>query len=290
MDGVTLLGAAEVRAIAQRLELRPSKAFGQNFVIDPNSVRRIVRVAHLSPGMRVLEVGPGLGSLTLALLDVGVDVIAVEVDARLAGQLPSTVAECAPKCLARLQVVQADALRISSEQIDRWQPQPTALVANLPYNVAVPILLHLLSLVTNLQTCLVMVQKEVAERLAAAPGSRVYGAPSVKLQWYGNCEYAGEVSRHVFWPVPNVDSALVRIIRAEPPPCRSTRERVFDVIDTAFGQRRKTLRASLAPLAGDGATSQEVLEAAQVDPGRRPETLRIADFARIADVLGDRIA
>lgn len=289
MGDVTLLGAAEIRAIAAELALRPSKAYGQNFVIDPNTVRRIVRQAQVVPGTCVLEVGPGLGSLTLGLLDAGLSVRAVEIDARLAAQLSSTVLRHAPSVAERLIVQQVDALRIESADVAGWHPQPTALIANLPYNVAVPILLHLLALLPHLTTCLVMVQKEVAERLAAQPGTRTYGAPSVKLQWYGACEYAGEISRQVFWPVPNVDSALVRLTRTTPPPCRASREVVFGIVDRAFAQRRKTLRASLAPLVGDGTACAALLQRAQIDPGRRPETLCVSEFARIADALADRI-
>ena len=287
---VTLLGAAEIRAIADDLALRPSKAFGQNFVIDPNTVRRIVRVAQVEPGTCVVEVGPGLGSLTLGLLDAGACVLALEIDERLANQLKPTVLRHAPKVAGQLHVRQVDALRLAEADVTTWSPPPTALIANLPYNVAVPILLHLLALLPSLQACLVMVQKEVAERLSAPAGSRTYGAPSVKLQWYGSCEYAGEISRQVFWPVPNVDSALVRLSRTPPPPCRAKREQVFAVIDRAFMQRRKTLRASLAGLFGDTGTCAAVLRAAQIEPERRPETLRVSDFARIADALEDRIA
>jgi len=287
---VTLLGAAEIRSIASDLALRPSKAFGQNFVIDPNTVRRIVRVAQVEPGSSVVEVGPGLGSLTLGLLEAGASVLALEIDERLAHQLIPTVQQHAPKVTGRLSVRQVDALRLTEADVATWNPPPAALIANLPYNVAVPILLHLLALVPSLQTCLVMVQKEVAERLSAPPGSRTYGAPSVKVQWYGSCEYAGEISRQIFWPVPNVDSALVRLVGSPPPPCRSTREQVFAIIDRAFMQRRKTLRASLAGLVGDTGTCATVLGQAQIEPDRRPETLRVSDFARIADALADRIA
>lgn len=289
MGDVTLLGAAEIRAIAAELALRPSKAYGQNFVIDPNTVRRIVRHAQVPPGTQVLEVGPGLGSLTLGLLDAGMSVRALEIDGRLAAQLSSTVLRHAPSAAERLLVQQVDALRIESAEVVEWHPQPTALIANLPYNVAVPILLHLLALLPQLTTCLVMVQKEVAERLVAQPGTRTYGAPSVKLQWYGTCEYAGEISRQVFWPIPNVDSALVRLTCATAPTCGVSREAVFGIVDRAFAQRRKTLRASLAPLVGDGAACAALLHRAQIDPGRRPETLRVSEFARIADALADRI-
>ena len=290
VSAITLLGAAEIRAIATDLELRPNKAHGQNFVIDPNTVRRIVRLAQVPSGTHVLEVGPGLGSLTLALLEAGAVVRALEIDGRLASQLQFTVHRHAPALSGHLEVQQADALHISAADVAGWNPRPTALIANLPYNVAVPILLHLLSLLPELQSCLVMVQKEVAERLAAQPGTRTYGAPSAKLQWYGTCEYVGEVSRQVFWPVPNVDSALVRITCTLPPECSASRSEVFAIIDRAFMQRRKTLRASLAPAFGSSQACAAALMDAQIDPERRPETLGVVEFAQIADRCTDGIA
>jgi 16S rRNA (adenine1518-N6/adenine1519-N6)-dimethyltransferase len=255
-------------------------------VHDPNTVRRIVRAAGLDPADVVLEIGPGLGSLTLGLLDAVRHVTAVEVDPRLADRLAATVAERSPDRADRLTVLTADALRL-----DRIpDPQPTALVANLPYNVAVPVVLHLLETVPSLRHGLVMVQAEVAERLAAAPGSRAYGIPSVKAAWYADVRRAGAVPRAVFWPVPNVDSGLVRLTRRNPPPLPPGvgREDVFAVVDAAFAQRRKTLRAALAPWAGGAARAEQVLRAAGVDPGLRGEALDVEGFARVAAAAGRR--
>jgi 16S rRNA (adenine1518-N6/adenine1519-N6)-dimethyltransferase len=279
-----LLGPAEVRVLADRLGVAPTKALGQNFVHDPNTVRRIVRAAGLDPADVVLEVGPGLGSLTLGLLDAVRHVTAVEVDPRLADALAATVAERSPDRAGRLKVLTADALRLDHIP----DPQPTALVANLPYNVAVPVVLHLLETVPSLRHGLVMVQAEVAERLAAAPGSRAYGVPSVKAAWYADVRRAGAVPRAVFWPVPNVDSGLVRLTRRNPPPLPPGvgREDVFAVVDAAFAQRRKTLRAALAPWAGGAGRAEEVLRAAGVDPGLRGEALDVEGFARIAAAAG----
>ena len=274
-----LLGPAEVRELAGRLGVRPTKQWGQNFVIDKGTVRRIVRTAAVGPDDVVLEVGPGLGSLTLALLPEVRAVTAVEIDPALAAQLPLTVADLAGDLAGRLTVLHTDALRVTEVP----DPQPTALVANLPYNVAVPVVLHLLATLPSLASVLVMVQLEVAERLAAAPGSRVYGVPSAKAAWYADVSLAGRIGRNVFWPAPNVDSGLVRLVRREPPAARATREQVFAVVDAAFAQRRKTLRAALAVWAGSPARSEEILRAAGVDPQARGEVLTIADFARVAD-------
>jgi 16S rRNA (adenine1518-N6/adenine1519-N6)-dimethyltransferase len=275
---VKLLGAAEVRELADRLGLRPSKQRGQNFVIDPNTIRRIVRLARLQDGDDVLEVGPGLGSLTLGLLAAGHRVLAVEVDAALAGALMPTVQRQAPTRAADLTVVVADALTLAP-----GSGQPAALVANLPYNVAVPVLLHLLATFPTIATALVMVQAEVADRLAAEPGSRTYGVPSVKARWYGEVRRVATIGRSVFWPVPNVDSALVRLVRGVTPPTTATRNEVFAVIDAAFAQRRKTLRAALAPWAGSATAADAALRAAGIDPRVRGESLTVEDFARIAE-------
>ncbi|HEX6198073.1 MAG TPA: 16S rRNA (adenine(1518)-N(6)/adenine(1519)-N(6))-dimethyltransferase RsmA [Jiangellaceae bacterium] len=272
-----LLGPADVRRLAGELGIRPTKTRGQNFVVDANTVRRIVRVADVGPNDVVVEVGPGLGSLTLALLPEVKHVIAIEVDETLAEALPSTVAEFAPELADRLDVVAADAMRVTSLP----GPPPTALVANLPYNVAVPVLLHLLEAYPTLSRVLVMVQKEVADRLAAPPGSRTYGVPSVKAAWYADVRPAGLVSRTVFWPAPNVDSGLVAMRRREPP-SEADREAVFAVVDAAFAQRRKTLRAALSSWAGSAAAAEDVLHAAGVDPKTRGEQLSVEDFARIA--------
>jgi 16S rRNA (adenine1518-N6/adenine1519-N6)-dimethyltransferase len=272
-----LLGPVEVRKLVGRLGIRPTKALGQNFVNDPNTVRRIVRAADLDPAETVVEVGPGLGSLTLALLPAVARVIAVEIDPTLAAALPATVAAHAPEHADRLRVITADALRITADDFG----EPTALVANLPYNVAVPVVLHLLATLPSLRHGLVMVQKEVAERLTAGPGSKVYGVPSAKLAWYAESRQAGRVPPSVFWPVPNVDSGLVAFTRREPP-TGAPREAVFAVIDAAFAQRRKTLRAALGGWAGSADAAGKALTAAGIDPGLRGEQLGIAQFASIA--------
>ena len=275
-----LLGGGDIRALATELGIRPTKRLGQNFVTDPNTVRRIVRAARLSEDDVVLEVGPGLGSLTLALLPHARSVIAVEIDPVLADRLPATVASRLPQFADRLEVVTADAMRIPA-----LSQEPTALVANLPYNIAVPVVLHLLQAVPSIDTVLVMVQKEVADRLAAAPGSRVYGIPSVKARWYCDVEAAGSIGTSVFWPVPHVESGLVRMTRREPPVSAAGREATFAVVDGAFSQRRKTLRSALASLAGSPSTAERALVAAGVDPSLRGEQLDVSAFARIADAL-----
>ncbi len=273
-----LLGAAEIRDLAGRLGIRPTKQWGQNFVVDGNTVRRIVRVSGVGADDVVVEVGPGLGSLTLALLPVVRRVVAVEVDPTLAAALPATVADHAPALADRLEVVAADALAVT----ELPGPPPTALVANLPYNVSVPVVLRMLERFPSLRTVLVMVQLEVAERLAAPPGSRTYGVPSVKAAWYADVRLAGQVPRSVFWPVPNVDSGLVSLTRRDAPATTAAREDVFRVVDAAFAQRRKTLRAALAGWAGSPAAAEEALVAAGVDPRTRGEQLDVAAFARIA--------
>ncbi|MEV1287199.1 16S rRNA (adenine(1518)-N(6)/adenine(1519)-N(6))-dimethyltransferase RsmA [Micromonospora sp. NPDC049679] len=273
-----LLGPAEIRELATRLGVAPTKRLGQNFVHDPNTVRRIVAAAGLVPDDVVLEVGPGLGSLTLGLLPAARHVHAVEIDAALAAALPQTVA--AHPAADRLTVHHADALRITAGQLG--DPPPTALVANLPYNVAVPVVLHLLAELPTLRQGLVMVQKEVADRLVAGPGSKIYGVPSVKLAWYAASRGAGKVPPNVFWPVPNVDSGLVAFTRREPPRDDVPRTRVFAVIDAAFAQRRKTLRAALAGWAGGADRAAAALTAAGVDPGARGEALTVEQFAAIA--------
>lgn len=271
-----LLGPAAIRELAQQLDLRPTKTLGQNFLHDANTIRRIVRTADLRPDDVVLEVGPGLGSLTLGLLPAAAHVTAVEIDPRLAALLPSTVAERRPDLADRLTVVEADALRVT----ELPGPAPTALVANLPYNVAVPVLLHLLDVVPTLRGALILVQAEVADRLAAAPGSAAYGVPSVKAAWYGEVRRAGAVGRRVFWPEPNVDSGLVALVRRPPPP--GDRVATFVAIDAAFGMRRKGLRAALARWAGSPAAAETRLRAAGIAPTTRGEQLSVADFARLA--------
>jgi 16S rRNA (adenine1518-N6/adenine1519-N6)-dimethyltransferase len=279
--GPSLLGPADVRALAARLGVRPTKQRGQNFVIDANTVRRIVRAADLRPDDVVVEVGPGLGSLTLALLGEVRHVVAVEVDPVLADALPDTLATYAPDLAGRCEVLAADALRVEALP----GPPPTALVANLPYNVAVPVLLHLLALLPTLERGLVMVQAEVADRLAASPGSKVYGVPSVKARWHADLRRAGAVGRNVFWPAPNVDSGLVAWTRRDPPATSATREQVFAVVDAAFAQRRKVLRGALRSLAGSTEAAAAALTEAGVDPTARGESLAVEDFARIAEAL-----
>jgi len=279
-QAVRLLTPADIRALAERLGLRPSKRLGQNFVVEQGTVRRIAALAAPGPGDVVLEVGPGLGSLTLALLEARAGrIVAVEIDRVLAAELPLTLAERAGALADRVGVINADALRVGEHDLPA---PPTMLVANLPYNVAVPVLLHLLAAVPALARGLVMVQAEVADRMCAAPGSRVYGAPSVKVAWYAAARPAGTVPRTVFWPVPNVDSRLVAFTRHDPPSAAVPREEVFALVDAAFGQRRKTLRAALAGWAGSAPEAERRLRAAGIDPSARGESLSVAEFARLA--------
>ena len=274
-----LLDPRTVRELAAELDLRPTKQRGQNFVHDANTVRRIVAAAGVGPHDVVLEIGPGLGSLTLGLLEAGCQVVAVEIEASLAARLPRTAAERLPGHGDALRTIEADALTVASLP----DPQPTAVVANLPYNVSVPVLLHVLASFPSVRGGLVMVQSEVADRLVAPPGSKVYGVPSAKLAWYGEARRVGSVPPTVFWPVPNVDSGLVAFTRREPPATTATREQVFTVIDAAFAQRRKMLRGALAGLFGSSAAASDVLTRAGVDPQARGEVLGIADFVRIAE-------
>lgn len=273
-----LLGPAEVRELADQLGLRPTKSKGQNFVIDPNTVRMIVGKGEVRPDDHVLEVGPGLGSLTLGLLPAAASVTAVEIDPLLAAALPSTVTRFAPAEVSKLQVVTADALQLP----ELAGPEPTNLVANLPYNVAVPVLLTVLARFPTIRQALVMVQLEVAERLCAEPGSRVYGVPSVKAAWYAHVSAAGRVRPTVFWPAPRVDSGLVRLVRRTPPGDDELRRCAFAAVDAAFAQRRKTLRTALAGWAGTPAAAEALLVAAGIDPGARGETLSADDFALLA--------
>ena len=280
LEGAATLGPVHIRELAERLSIRPTKQWGQNFVIDANTVRRIVRLSGVGPSDDVLEVGPGLGSLTLPLLAVARSVTAVEIDPTLAAQLETTVAAHAPSRLEALHVLGTDALTLT-----RTPVPPTALVANLPYNVSVPVLLTLLARFDSIERVLVMVQLEVAQRLAAGPGSKTYGVPSLKAAWYADVRLVGTVPRSVFWPVPNVDSGLVSLIRRPPPP-GADREATFACIDAAFLQRRKSLRAALAGWAGGADRAQAALEAAGIDPRTRGEELSIEDFARLAAARG----
>jgi 16S rRNA (adenine1518-N6/adenine1519-N6)-dimethyltransferase len=277
---VPLLDPSAVRALARQLDLRPSKQRGQNFVTDANTVRRIVAAAHVDAGDVVLEVGPGLGSLTLGLLQVADRVVAIEIDERLGRALPHTVSERLPERAVGLRVLVADALAVQELPWD-----PTAVVANLPYNVAVPVLLHLLDRFPSWSHGLVMVQAEVADRLVAPPGSRTYGVPSVKAAWYAELSRVGAVPATVFWPVPNVESGLVAIRRRPAPRTSATRQQVFAVVDAAFAQRRKMLRSALAGLAGSPAAAVAAIAAAGLDPQDRGERLGVTDFARIAERL-----
>lgn len=273
-----LLSPVHIRALAEELDLRPTKQWGQNFVVDPNTVRRIVRLADLRPTDAVVEVGPGLGSLTLALLPEVAHVTAIEVDPELAGLLERTVAHHYPAGLDKLTVTCADALTVTKVR----GSAPTALVSNLPYNISVPVVLSFLQHVSSIRRLLVMVQLEVAERMVAAPGSKTYGAPSAKVAWYGSAELVGKVPRTVFWPVPNVDSGLVRITRRPEHRRGPARDEVFRVIDAAFGQRRKTLRSALAGWAGSPDAAEQILRGAGIDAKKRGEQLGIEEFAAIA--------
>jgi len=280
MSRATLLGPAEIRDLADLLGVQPTKKLGQNFVHDANTVRRIVAASGVSAGMTVVEIGPGLGSLTLGLLEAGAKVVAVEIDKRLAEQLPKTVAQLQPA--ADLTVVVDDALRVTT-----LPDEPTHLVANLPYNVSVPVLLHFLEHFGGLEHGLVMVQSEVGLRLAAEPGSKVYGGPSIKAAWYGEFRAAGQVSRQVFWPVPNVDSILVAFDRKPARGSELERRATFALVDAAFQQRRKMLRQSLSSLYGSSAAASEALERAGLAPTQRGEQLTVDDFlavARVSDV------
>jgi 16S rRNA (adenine1518-N6/adenine1519-N6)-dimethyltransferase len=278
---MTLLGAAQIRELATALDLKPSKSLGQNFVIDSNVCTKIVRTAAVGPTDIALEIGPGLGSLTLALLESAASVVAVEIDPRLAGQLPITVANHFEHP-ENLTVLNQDALTIQALPVN-----PTVLVANLPYNVSVPVLLHLLEKFESLRTGVVMVQAEVADRLAAKPGTKDYGIPSVKAAWWAEVKGAGSVSRSVFWPAPNVDSKLVSFTRRQTPGDEELRRKVFTIIDAAFAQRRKMLRSALSSLYGSSSAAEEILNRAKIDPTLRGEALEIDGFCAIAAVAPD---
>lgn len=284
---IRLLGRTDIRRLAKELEFRPRKALGQNFVHDANTVRRVVATSGVGRSDHVLEVGPGLGSLTLALLDRGASVTAVEIDPVLAGRLPQTVAEHSHSEVHRLSVLNHDVLTLRQDELATG---PTAVVANLPYNVAVPALLHLLAEFPSIRVVTVMVQAEVAERLAAEPGGKDYGVPSVKLRYFGRVRRCGTVSPTVFWPIPRVYSGLVRIDRHETSPWPTDdafRRQVFELVDIAFAQRRKTSRNAFAEWAGSGNESANRLLAASIDPARRGETLCIDDFVRLLRRSGD---
>jgi 16S rRNA (adenine1518-N6/adenine1519-N6)-dimethyltransferase len=273
---VDLLGAVDVRELASRLDVTPTKKLGQNFVTDPNTIRRIVAAAKLTDAETVVEIGPGLGSLTLGLLEVAKKVIAVEIDPKMAAELEATIAKRAPG--TDFTLVRDDALKVNE-----LPAAPDALVANLPYNISVPVLLHFLECFASIQTGLVLVQAEVAHRLAAEPGSKIYGIPSVKLAWYAESYLAGNVGRNIFWPVPNVDSALVYFSkRAVPLGDEELRLATFEVADAAFGQRRKTLRQAIANWAGSPAEAERILISAGISPQARGEELTVLQFLAIA--------
>jgi len=275
---MTLLGAAEIRELAEELGIKPAKSLGQNFVIDANVCRKIVRTAGVTSSDVALEIGPGLGSLTLALLEEAKSVIAVEIDERLATRLPQTVA-AHNESAATFSVIHQDALHLNS-----LSEAPTVLVANLPYNVSVPVLLHLLEIFPTLKSGVVMVQAEVADRLAAKPGTKEYGIPSVKAAWWADLNGAGSISRSVFWPVPGVDSKLVSFTRHQPLGDEALRKSVFTLIDAAFAQRRKMLRSALSSIYGSSGAAEKVLIEAGIDPTLRGESLLVNDFCTIARI------
>ena len=272
-----LLNPTEIRELAAKLGLKPTKKLGQNFVIDQNMVEKIVRTSNVSKDSIVLEVGPGLGSLTLALMATGAKVIAVEIDERLAQLLPNT-AKAKGFGESQLIVINKDAIEISKNDVNN----PDVLVANLPYNVSVPVIIHILETFPSIRNYLVMVQSEVADRLAASPGSRTYGSPSVKLQWYAEVSKAGSISRNVFWPVPNVDSDLVQLHRRNNVD-ESIRKELFAVVDAAFSQRRKMLRSALSSMCGGSEKASEILESVQIDPRLRGEALNVSDYVRLTE-------
>ena len=278
---MTLLGAAEIRELAAQLDLKPSKSLGQNFVIDSNVCTKIVRTAGVTSDDIALEIGPGLGSLTLAMLEVAKSVIAVEIDPRLAQQLPLTVAEHFEHP-ENLTVINKDALAVHDLPV-----APTVLVANLPYNVSVPVLLHLLEKFPTLRTGVVMVQAEVADRLAAKPGGKEYGIPSIKAAWWADVKNVGTVSRSIFWPAPNVDSKLVGFTRRQTAGSEESRAKVFTIIDAAFAQRRKMLRSALSGLYGSSSAAEAILIKAGIDPTLRGEALQVESFCKIAAVAPD---
>lgn len=283
-SGAQLLGPVEIRALAEKLDVTPTKKLGQNFVHDPNTVRRIVAAAELTPDDHVVEVGPGLGSLTLALVESAASVTAVEIDSRLAAELPETFQWRAPALAHKLSIVLKDALKVQQSDM---AVQPTALVANLPYNVSVPVLLHMMEEFPTINKVLVMVQAEVADRLAADPGSKIYGVPSVKASFYGPVTRAGSIGKNVFWPAPKIESGLVKIVREDTAWKQDdeTRKKVWPIIDAAFLQRRKTLRAALSGHYGSGQAAEEALRAADIDPTLRGEKLDVTDYVRLAGVL-----
>ena len=274
-----LLGAVEIREIAERIGVRPTKKLGQNFVVDANTCRKIVKSADVRPTDVALEIGPGLGSLTLAMMESAREVVAIEIDDRLAAELPETAKRHGFDTID-LTIINEDAMNISTLPIE-----PTVLVANLPYNVSVPVLLRFLELFPTLRSGVVMVQSEVADRLVAKPNSKTYGSPSVKAAWWADLTSAGTVSRSIFWPVPNVDSSLVRFVRHQSAGDEALRKVVFKIIDASFAQRRKMMRAALSDMCGGSAAASSIIEASGIDPTIRGEALELADFIKIAITL-----
>jgi 16S rRNA (adenine1518-N6/adenine1519-N6)-dimethyltransferase len=274
-----LLGAVEIREIAERIGVRPTKKLGQNFVVDANTCRKIVKSADVRSTDVALEIGPGLGSLTLAMMESAKEVIAIEIDDRLSAELPET-AKRHGFDTSKLTIINEDAMNISTLPIE-----PTVLVANLPYNVSVPVLLRFLELFPTLRSGVVMVQSEVADRLVAKPNSKTYGSPSVKATWWADLTSAGTVSRSIFWPVPNVDSSLVRFVRHQSAGDEALRKVVFKIIDAAFAQRRKMMRAALSDMCGGSAAASSIIEASGIDPTIRGEALELSDFIKIAITL-----
>lgn len=275
-----LLNATEIRDLAKKINLKPTKKLGQNFVIDQNTVEKIVKTAQIDKSSNVIEIGPGLGSLTLALLQTGAKVTAIEIDEKLAKLLPHTAKN---KGLneQNLKIINKDALKIKDSDVDS---SVNVLVANLPYNVSVPVILHFLEVFPNIKKYLVMVQSEVADRLASPAGSKTYGAPSVKVQWYGQVKKSFAISRNIFWPVPNVDSDLVEINRSKKID-ETMRNNLFTLIDLAFEQRRKMLRSALSSLFGGSEKASLILQSAQIDPQLRGEALSVDDYVRLTNVM-----
>lgn len=271
------LGASQIRQLASALELSPTKKWGQNFVIDPNTVRRIIEISGVTAQDDVAEIGPGLGSLTIGLLAAANSVVAVEIDERLATQLPKTISKIDEQLAQKLVVLNVDALKLAE-----LPTKATKLVANLPYNISVPVILHFLEKFQSIREVLVMVQAEVGERLAAGPGSKIYGIPSVKARFYGEVTQVATISRQIFWPVPNVDSVLVRIVRHQESPDLAMKQQLFSVVDAAFSQRRKTLRSALSSFLGGAAQVDAVLARAGIDSGLRGEQLDIDAFLAIS--------
>ena len=274
-NSTDFLGAARVRELLTRHGVTPSRALGQNFVVDPNTIRKTLSVARVSPTDRVLEIGPGAGSLTLGLAASSPSVVAIERDDRLIPLLEEVLSN-----RRNVEIINGDAM-----EADLAATRATSVVSNLPYNMAALLVLKVLEEAPEIQSLTVMTQKEVGERLAAGPGTKTYGATSVLVAYFALARVEAQVSRRAFWPVPRVDSVLVRIDR-RPEPDQESRQSLFEVVKAAFSQRRKTLRNSLAELAGSASAAEDLIRQAGVDPSRRPETLSLDDFLMLARRLG----